>query len=113
MSVSADSTGARIAAYRTLHHLTQRALADRAHVSYSLLTKVESGARPASPGLIAACARALGADVSRLTGQPYRPGRDGRLLGLLGPVRTALDLYDLPPVLDTPPRALSGLRPAV
>ncbi|WP_418952530.1 hypothetical protein [Streptomyces albireticuli] len=32
----------------------------RAHVSKSLLSKVECGQRPASPELVAACARGLG-----------------------------------------------------
>jgi XRE family transcriptional regulator, fatty acid utilization regulator len=105
--------GARIAALRAARHLTQHGLAEAAHVSYSLLTKVESGARPATPGFIAACARALGTQVSRLTGQPYAAGRDERLLGLLGPVRAVLDLYDLPPVLDASPRALPELAAAV
>jgi len=105
--------GARIAALRATRHLTQHGLAEAAHVSYSLLTKVESGVRPASPGVVAACARALGVPVHRLTGPANAGPREERLLGLLDPVRAALDLYDLPPVYDARPRPIPALRAAV
>jgi transcriptional regulator with XRE-family HTH domain len=112
--VSKDvGTGARIKAYRKLRHLTQLALAERAHVSYSILTKVESGDRPASPALIAACARALGVEANVLTGQPYHSSRDDALRDLLSPVRVVLDLYDLPPDESVQPRPVAELRDAV
>ncbi|MEK8143512.1 helix-turn-helix transcriptional regulator [Streptomyces sp. M10(2022)] len=64
-------TGARIAAHRRLHRLTQQQLATRANVSYSLLVKVEQGRRPASGALIASAAKAMGVSVTTITGQPY------------------------------------------
>ncbi|MBB1242674.1 helix-turn-helix transcriptional regulator [Streptomyces durbertensis] len=90
-------TGARIAAYRRLHRLTQKQLATRAAVSYSLLVKVEQGRRPASASLIAAVARAMGVPVTTFTGQPYRAdqARD-RLDGPLADLRASLDNFDFP-----------------
>lgn len=110
----AIGAGAQIKILRMARHLTQHGLAERAAVSYSLLTKVESGAKPASPAFIAACARALGVDSARLTGQPYRElAGDDELMSLLGPVRNQLDLYDLPPQEDAHPRSVQALRAAV
>jgi transcriptional regulator with XRE-family HTH domain len=87
--VDEDRIGARIAVIRKTRGWTARELAQRAHVSYSLLAKVESGAAPASPALIGAVARALRVDVPRLTGQPYddlrgRPGACMRRLSRSG-----------------------------
>lgn len=67
-----ERIGARVAARRKLAGMTGRQLADTAAVSYSLLSKVESGAVPASPAFTAAVARALGVGVATLTGQPYQ-----------------------------------------
>ena len=67
-----DSIGSRVAAARKFRGFTQRKLADLAHVSYSLLTKVESGHVPATPAFIAAVARVLRMEIVELTGQPYR-----------------------------------------
>jgi transcriptional regulator with XRE-family HTH domain len=106
--------GARIAALRKRRQLTQHGLATRASVSYSLLTKVESGSRPASDAFIAACARALGADISALIEGPSADAsRDGRLGELLVRVQTHLDLYDLDPDESIQPRPLPELREAV
>ena len=91
-----DHTGARIKEQRKLARLTQRELADRLPYSYSLLTQVECGARPATSDFVAAVAHALKVDVTILTGQPYvtELQRD-RLAELVRPIREALDLYDL------------------
>jgi transcriptional regulator with XRE-family HTH domain len=106
--------GARIAALRKRRQLTQHGLATRANVSYSLLTKVESGSRPASDAFIAACARALGVDISALTEDPSaEASRDERLGELLVRVQTQLDLYDLDPDESICPRPLAELREAV
>ncbi|MDK0521700.1 helix-turn-helix domain-containing protein [Streptomyces sp. ML-6] len=59
-----EYTGARIARIRKQRGLTQQGLAMRAHVSKSLLSKVECGQKPASPALVAVCARALGVSPS-------------------------------------------------
>ncbi|MFJ6014439.1 helix-turn-helix domain-containing protein [Streptomyces sp. NPDC092952] len=91
-----DHTGTRIKEQRKLARLTQRELADRIPYSYSWLTQVECGARPASVDFLAAVARALRIDVTVLTGQPYVPQlQEDRLAELIRPIRESLDLYDL------------------
>lgn len=91
-----DHTGTRIQEQRRLAGLTQRGLADRIPYSYSWLTQVECGARPASTDFAAAVARALRIDVTVLTGQPYVTQlQEDRLAGLIRPIRECLDLYDL------------------
>ncbi|MFD8063898.1 helix-turn-helix domain-containing protein [Streptomyces cyaneofuscatus] len=93
---SGDHTGTRIQEQRRLAGLTQRALAERIPYSYSWLTQVECGARPASVDFTAAVARALRIDVTVLTGQPYVTQlQEDRLAELVRPIREALDLYDL------------------
>ncbi len=89
--------GARIAAYRRLHRLTQKQLATKAAVSYSLLVKVEQGRRPASGSFIAAVARVMGVPVTTFTGQPYSTEHaHDRLDGPLADLRASLDNYDFP-----------------
>ncbi|MBX7554429.1 helix-turn-helix domain-containing protein [Streptomyces sp. tea 10] len=100
-SLDENHTGARIAEQRKLARLTQRQLAERLPFSYSLLTQVECGARPATADFVAACSKILNVDVTVLTGQPYvtELQRD-RLAELVRPIREALDLYDLGPNPD-------------
>ena len=100
-SLDEDHTGTRIRAQRKLRGYTQRHLAGLIPYSYSLLNQVECGARPATADFVAAVSRALGVDVTILTGQPYvtELQRD-RLAELVRPIREALDLYDLGPNPD-------------
>jgi transcriptional regulator with XRE-family HTH domain len=106
--------GQRVAAARKLREMTGRDLADRAHVSYSLLTKVETGHAPASADFVAACARALRVDPRELTGEPYRgetPASDRADAAVAG-IRAVLlgdDLLDP----DAPRRSLASLQPAL
>ncbi|MEU8785864.1 helix-turn-helix transcriptional regulator [Streptomyces sp. NPDC048637] len=87
-SLHDDHTGARIAHTRKVRRLTQRELADLAHVSYSTLTKVEQGVLPASPSVLGALARSLSVPVTELTGQPYLEElRQDQLDGLINPLR--------------------------
>jgi transcriptional regulator with XRE-family HTH domain len=105
-----DSTGARIAAARKLRHLTQRGLAERASISYSLMFQIEQGAKPASSAVLAAIARALSVSVADLTGQPYiEELRQDQLDGLIQPIREALDLYDLGADPEVTPRPAADL----
>lgn len=99
-----NRVGSRIALIRKTRGWTARELARRAHVSYSLLAKVESGAAPATPALIGAVARALRVDVPRITGQPYQEprGQAARLHETIGPIRRSIDTYDLPDENITP-----------
>lgn len=95
----ADRIGKRVSELRKIRGFSQRELAKRAHVSYSLITKVESGHAPASPAFIGAVARALRVDVPRITGQPYEEvgrGRSARLHTTVDPLRRALTMWDLP-----------------
>jgi transcriptional regulator with XRE-family HTH domain len=64
------SIGQRIAARRKLNGLTQAQLARRAHVSLSLLRKVEQSSAPASPAFTAAMATALRTTVAELYDAP-------------------------------------------
>ncbi|MFI6286020.1 helix-turn-helix domain-containing protein [Streptomyces sp. NPDC051018] len=98
--------GTRIAHSRKARRLTQRELAELAHVSYSTLTKVEQGILPASPSVIGALARALSVPVTELTGQPYLDElRKDQLDRFIQPIRTTLDVYDLGPDPDAVPRS--------
>ncbi|MCT4357172.1 helix-turn-helix transcriptional regulator [Streptomyces sp. Je 1-79] len=93
-----DHTGTRIKEQRRLARLSQRELAERLPYSYSWLTQVECGARPASADFTAAVARVLRVDVTALTGQPYMTQlHQDRLADLVRPIRESLDLYDLGP----------------
>lgn len=102
--------GARVAAERKARGLTQRQLASRAHISYSLLTKVEAGHAPATPAFIGAVARALRVDVPKITGQPYQePGTQiMQLHETIEPLRRAVLTWDLPPE-DVEPRTIGAL----
>ncbi|ARQ67551.1 helix-turn-helix domain-containing protein [Streptomyces marincola] len=102
-----DHTGARIADYRKLRHLTQAGLAQRAFVSRSTIAKIEAGLSPAAPAVVAAVARALEVDVAVLNGQPYlEEMRQDQLDRMIAPLANALDMYDLGPDLSIQPRPL-------
>lgn len=108
-----EHAGVRIARSRKLRRLTQRELADRAHLSYSTVTKVEQGNMPASPAVIGAVARALSVPVTDLTGQPYLEELQAdHLDGLLEPIREALNVYDLGADPEITPRSLDELHTA-
>ena len=106
------SIGQRIADARKARGLTQDALAQRAVVSVSLLRKVEQGSRDATPAITAAVAKALGVDVTSLTGQPYDQygRRRDRIHALIPALRRALTYWDLAPELPAPPRSWSDLK---
>src|SRR5580698_8466392 len=107
MSDQSLGIGDRIAAARKRANLSQANFAPRAHVSLSLLRKVEQGHRAATPAMVAACASALNIEVSQLTGQPYDQEGHQRdpVHARLPELRRALAYWDLPPNLDLPPRS--------
>src|SRR6266496_989078 len=110
-----EHIGARVAVERKLRGLTQRQLADRAHVSVSLLRKVEQGSRPASLALVSSVAKALGTEQARLTGQPYYSG-DRKLDAvhdLIPDLRRELGMYGLPPDEETRPVPVPELAAGV
>jgi transcriptional regulator with XRE-family HTH domain len=110
-----EHIGARVATQRKLRGLTQRQLADRAHVSLSLLRKVEQGSKPASSPFVSAVAAALQVERTELTGQPYRSGdrRQDAVHDLVPDLRRELVMYRLPPADDRPAPLLADLRTSV
>ncbi|WP_067674674.1 helix-turn-helix domain-containing protein [Nocardia miyunensis] len=76
--------GERIANERKIAGLTQLALATRTNYSLSMVKAVEQGREVASPGFIAATAKAIGVDPDRLQGTPFVDtlDEDGPLEGL-------------------------------
>ncbi|MFC6093046.1 helix-turn-helix domain-containing protein [Saccharothrix lopnurensis] len=97
---AAGGVGQRVAALRKLLGLKQHQLATAAHVSMSLVKKVEAGHAPASPSFTAACAKAFGVEVTVLTGQPYEELTVDTRQDFAGipELRRALDRYDAPEV---------------
>jgi transcriptional regulator with XRE-family HTH domain len=110
-----EHIGARVAVERKLRGLTQVQLADRAHISVSLLRKVEQGSKPATSAFVSAVARALRVEWNALTGQPYRMGdrREDAVHSLVPDLRRELVAYRLPPDEDRPVPALNDLGAAV
>jgi len=110
-----EHIGGRVAVERKLRSLTQQQLADRAHVSLSLLRKVEQGGRPATSPFVSAVAAALRVERTELTGQPYRTGdrRQDAVHDLVPDLRRELVMYRLPPEDDRPAPALADVRAAV
>lgn len=106
--------GARIAATRKQLGLTQKQLAERASVSKSMLTKVETGHASPSNAFVGHCARALGVDLGYLTGQAHVPGAAQAAVHTLIPgVRRALAAWDLGTVTDGPVASVDSLRAEV
>ncbi|MGH4026383.1 MAG: helix-turn-helix domain-containing protein [Pseudonocardiaceae bacterium] len=104
------AVGQRVAAQRKLAGMTQYQLADRAHVSKSLVSQVERGAVPASPSFTAAIARALHVDVEVLHGQSPWSAADAKVKhAAIETLRTALDAAD-DPILPGPPMTSAELR---
>lgn len=108
---SDETIGRRIARARKLRGLNQLGLAQRAHLSKSLIAQVESGHKSATPSLVAAVASAMTIDVTDLTGQPYRGTdvRSDRIYTAIPQIRQALVYWDIPPILDVPPRPVTDL----
>lgn len=104
--------GGQVAVQRRLRGLTQEELAAEASVSVSYLRKIEQGSRPATRTLISALARALGVDVTVLTGQPYVTGdrRTDAVHDLIPALRGELAAYRLPPIEEHPVPALVELQ---
>jgi len=104
-----------VAEERKLRGLTQRQRAERAHVSLSLLRKVEQGTVPASPAFTSASARGLGMGPADLLGQPYlrETSTDHRVFAVVPALRRELTAYLLPPEDSVPPRPTAQLGDAV
>ncbi|RKN05548.1 XRE family transcriptional regulator [Streptomyces radicis] len=110
-----EGVGSRIEEIRLLRGYSLRELGARAHVSAAQISRIEKGKRYASPSIVAAIARALSVNVSVLHGQPYiHMIQQDQLDGLLSPIASALDDWDIAPGEDDPPpRPLSILEAEV
>ncbi len=91
--------GSRVAQLRKERDLTQAALARRAGVSLSLLSKIEVGDRTLTPAIAAAIARALQISLCALYGEAEVSQDQGVLLEDL---RTAVRRYDIPDQAPVP-----------
>lgn len=109
------SIAAHLAALRRERGLSQRQLAQRLHVSHSLIEKVERGCRTATPDLVESAARALECAVTDLTGQPDRDVHpdDTHAHVAITEIRRAVHHYDLTPNLPEGPRPLAQLQAEV
>ncbi|MEU7167332.1 helix-turn-helix transcriptional regulator [Streptomyces morookaense] len=88
------AAGENIQVLRKVRGLTQAQLARAAHISVSLLRKIENGTRAATPPTVAAIAGALHVTTARINGQPFLgPSEQSDLLDDL---RSALRRYTLP-----------------
>ena len=107
--------GARIQEIRALRDYSLSELGRRAHVSPSMLSRIERGERTASEQVIAAVADALSVSVTVLHGQPYiEQLRQDQMDRLIAPLSNALDDWGIAPEDgDPPPRALWELQAAV
>ncbi len=97
---AAATGGARVAELRKARGITQTALARRAGISVSLLSKIEIGDRTLTPGIAAAITQALQISLGALYGEAEISADQGVLLEDL---RTAVRRYDIPdqaPVLE-------------
>lgn len=110
-----EAIGRQVRAARKLAGLTQQQLAERAHVSLSLVKQVEQARVPASPAFVAAVARALEIPATQLMGQPYPidTREDHRVHAIIPELRRELVAYRLPPESDVVTRPLTELEVAV
>lgn len=90
--------GPRVARARRLAGLTQRRLADRAHVGLGTIRHVEQGRIPASASFVASVARALGVTPAHLydTHAEDVVEQPSTLAAVVTELRMALDAYDDP-----------------
>lgn len=91
--MSTANGGARVAELRKARGITQTALARRAGISVSLLSKIEIGDRTLTPGVAAAIARALRISLGALYGEVEVSLDQSKQLEDL---RTAVRRYDIP-----------------
>ncbi|MGH4003693.1 MAG: helix-turn-helix domain-containing protein [Pseudonocardiaceae bacterium] len=91
--------GARVAELRKARGITQAALARRAGISVSLLSKIEVGDRTLTPGIAAAIAQALQISLGALYGEA-EVSLDQSML--LEDLRTAVRRYDIPDQVPVP-----------
>ena len=113
--VSVSGIGRRVVEERELAGLTQVELAREANVSVSLVSAVEQGRAPASPGFVSACARALGVGVAELQEQPYpcRNRVEHEVHAAVSAIRCELTVSRLEPFDEVSLRPVEELERAV
>lgn len=99
---AADNGGSRVAELRKERDVTQAALARRARVSLSLLSKIEVGDRTLTPAVAAAIARALQISLDELYEETEISPEQSTVLADL---RTAVRRYDIPDQAPAPDTA--------
>jgi transcriptional regulator with XRE-family HTH domain len=106
-----DKVGARIQRARKARGLTQQQLANRAHLSKSLVSKIEAGDRAATGGVVQTIATALAVrpDVLLHDAGPQPPTLDEQIRSALPDLERALIGHDLPAPADLRPRPLADL----
>lgn len=104
--MESKSAGENIAVLRKARETSQAQLGRAAGLSVSYLSKIETGLRPVTPPVAAACAKALGVTTARIYGQPFRdrPRTEAELLDAL---RTAVRRHTLPREDVPDPKALA------
>jgi transcriptional regulator with XRE-family HTH domain len=100
--VNVSAPGTNVAVLRKSAGMSQVALARRAGISHSLLSKIEIGDRTLSPGVAAAVARALRVPIERIN-EPFDP-EDG--LAELEALRATVRRYDVPDDVHIDPERL-------
>ena len=93
MGTTPLAPGANVASLRTVRGLSQAALARKAVVSVSLLSKIEVGDRTLTPATASALARALGVSMAEVLGQAAVGQNEESHLAEL---RSAMRDYDVP-----------------
>lgn len=92
-----DGVGERLRRMRKTRGLTQQQIAARAHVSLSLVKKVEQGTAPASAAFVAGAAQALGVKPAHLYGtDEIDVVEEPHEAAALQELQAALDTYDDP-----------------
>lgn len=93
MGTTQLAPGANVAALRNMRGLSQAALARKASISVSLLSKIEVGDRTLTPAVAATLAHAMGISMAEVLGRaPVTQDDEARLSEL----RSAMRDYDLP-----------------
>lgn len=107
--------GDRLRVARRTRKLSAAQLATKVAISPSYVQKLESGARKATPSLVAALANALHFGQEVLTGQPYygEPEAEDAVHAVIPELRRLLLCYDAPDDLEIAPRPLPVLASEV
>ncbi|WP_338105366.1 helix-turn-helix domain-containing protein [Streptomyces cinnamoneus] len=106
---SVTDVGRRIAYQRRVARLTQRQLANAAHIALGTLRKIEQGERGIGDDVLDSVAAALGVDPAQLL--PRQDQADDRVHAAMPGLSAAIATYDLPD--DGPVRPVQELRTAV